>query len=285
MSIFEHSFMDISKKVILITGASSGIGAAAARVFDLAGAQLAIAARRKDKLDLLASEMKNPLVIVSDVSMEEEARLMVQTTIAHFGRIDVLINNAASMIVSPTESVTSEDLLKGFKTNLLGAVAATQEAIVQMKKQGGGQIINVGSPGFMMGIPYYAPYVCSKAALSAWTRTLQAEWAGSKIVVCEYFPGYILTDSKPESRVGDVEQDLLMSSKQNWLTRKFTKPKTPEEVARQLVKLVRKPKTLVHSDPSVRIGSFISNFSGFRLSLSKQMAKTAREKLEEGKFG
>lgn len=273
--------MSISKKVILITGASAGIGAAAARTFDLAGAQVAIAARRKEKLEVLASEMNHSFVIVTDISREEEARRMVQETVIHFGRIDVLINNAACMIVSPTESVSSEDLLKAFQTNLLGAVAATQEAIRQMKSQGGGQIINVGSPGFMMGIPYYAPYVCSKAAFSAWTRTLQGEWAGSEIVISEYFPGYILTDSKPESRVGDVEQDLLMSPNQNWLTRMFTKPKTPEDVARHLVKLVIKPKPLVHSDLSVRIGAFISNFSCFRLSLSKQLAKTGREKLEQ----
>ncbi len=277
--------MILSDKVILITGASAGIGASTARAFDQAGAQVAITARRKEKLEELASEMSQPLVIVADISREEEAKEMVRKTVAHFGRIDVLINNAACMIVAPTESVSSEDLLKAFNTTLLGAVSATQEAIIQMKKQGGGQIINVGSPGFMMGIPYYAPYVCSKAAFSAWTRTLQAEWAGSEIVVCEYFPGYILTDSRPESRVGDVEQDLLMSPKQNWLTRKFTKPKKPEDVASQLVKLVRKPKPLVHSDPSVRLGSFISNFSGFRLSISKQMAKTAREKLKKRDFG
>ncbi len=269
---------EIKGKVVLITGASSGIGAAAALAFDGAGARVAMAARRREKLERLAASMRDPLVLQVDVSKETEARRMVQDTISHFGRIDVLINNAALIIVSPAETVTLDDLESAFRTNLLGPVAATQEAVIQMKKQGGGQIINVGSPGFMMGIPFYSPYVCSKAALCAWTRTIQAEWAGSGIVVSEYFPGYILTDSKPDSRIGEVEQDLLMSPKQNWLTRKFAKPKLPENVANQLVRLVRNPKTLIYSAGSVRLGAFISNFSGFRLSLATQMAQTARDK-------
>ncbi|MFC2102248.1 SDR family oxidoreductase [Bacteroidota bacterium] len=271
----------IKGKVVLITGASSGIGAAAALAFHKAGARVAVAARRREKLEQLAASMSDLLVLQVDVSDEAEARRMVQDTVDHFGRIDVLVNNAASMIVTSAEKVTRDDLLSAFRTNLLGPVTASQEAIIHMKKQGGGQIINVGSPGFMMGIPFYSPYVCSKAALCAWTRTIQAELADSEIIVSEYFPGYVLTDSKPESRVGDVEQDLLMSPKQNWLTRTFAKPKMPEDVAKQLVGLVRSPKTLIYSASSVRLGAFISNFSGFRLSLATQMARTARDKKPE----
>jgi hypothetical protein len=99
--------------------------------------------------------------------------------------------------------------------------------------------------------------------------------------VSEYFPGYILTDSRPDSRIGEVEQDLLMSPKQNWLTRTFAKPKMPKDVANQLVGLVRNPRTLIYSSGSVRMGAFISNFSGFRLSLATQMAQTARDKKPE----
>lgn len=271
----------VDGKVVLITGASSGIGAATALAFFSAGARIAIAARRRLKLEQLADKMNDSLALQVDMSIEAEARRMVQATINHFGRIDVLVNNAASIIVSPAAIVTSEDLESAFRTNLLGPVAATQEAVAFMKQHGGGQIINVGSPGFMMGIPFYSPYVCSKAAFCAWTRTIQAEWDGNGIVVSEYFPGYVLTNSKPESRIGEVDQDLLMSKNQNWISRTFTRPKTPEDVAAQLVRLVIKPKTLKYSSGSVRLGSFISNFSGFRLSLSTQMARTAREKKPE----
>lgn len=268
----------LKDKVVLITGASSGIGAAAALAFNAAGARVALASRRKERLKELAAQLNDTLVITVDLGEDAAARDMVRKVVAYYGRIDILVNNAASIIVSMADSVTSEDLLLAFKTNLTGPVAATQEAILNMRKQGSGHIINIGSPGFMLGIPFYAPYVCSKAAFSAWTRTIQAEWADSGIFVSEYFPGYIKTDSKPDSRIGEVEQDLLMTEKQNYISRLFTKPKTPEQVASQLVKLALTPKLLTYSGVSVQLGAWISNITTFRLSMAKQMAKTARIK-------
>ena len=219
LHVIKRLNVDLTKKVVLLTGASAGIGAAAAIALDASGAQVAIAARRKDKLEALAAQMNNPLMIAVDLCDETSAREMVRMVVAHFGRIDVLINNAASIIVVKSDSVQPEDLLSTFSTNLIAPVAATQEALRYMHKQGGGHIINIGSPGFMMGIPFYAPYVCSKAAFSAWTRTIQAEWAGSGIRVSEYFPGYIKTDSLPDSRLGSVEQDFLMTRDQNFIAR------------------------------------------------------------------
>ncbi|MDP1621189.1 MAG: SDR family oxidoreductase [Bacteroidales bacterium] len=270
--------MSLIRKVILITGASSGIGAATALVLDAAGARVALVARTRQKLDALASRMHDPLIIEADLSEETNAREMVRKVVSQFGRIDVLINNAASIIVAKSDTVKQSDMLTAFRTNLLAPVAATQEAIFFMRSQGGGHIINIGSPGFMMGIPFYAPYVCSKAAFSAWTRTIQAEWAGTEIMVSEYFPGYIKTDSLPESRLGSIDQDFLMAETQNILARMFTKPKTPDDVARHITNLILKPKTLVYSDISVRIGAFISNFTEFRLNLARQLAKNGRRK-------
>ena len=268
----------IDNKIVIITGASGGIGQATAKAFSSAGARVVLVARRRGILEELAGKMKNAFVIQADLSDEEDCRKMIDLTLSHYGRIDILINNAASIIVSSSESVRRKDLLRAFSTNLLGPVTATQEVIPHMLKQGGGHIINIGSPGFMMGIPYYSPYVCSKAAFSAWTRTIQSEWKGSKIMISEYFPGYIKTDSKPESRMGDVDQDLLMNTEQNFITRLFAKPQDPDDVARQLVKLAMKPRILVYSDFSTRIGAFISNISSFRLSIAAQMAATVRKK-------
>jgi len=270
--------LDLTNKVILLTGASSGIGAATALALDAAGVKVAIAARRKEKLDALAMRMHNPLVIAVDLCNAASATEMVRKVVDHFGRIDVLINNATSIIVARSDAVQPADLVSAFTTNLIAPVAATQEAIRFMRRQGGGHVINIGSPGFMMGIPFYAPYVCSKAAFSAWTRTIQAEWAGTEILVSEYFPGYIRTDSTPDSRLGIIDQDFLMAERQNFLARLFTKPKFPEDVAAQLVKLILGPKTLVYSGISVKIGAFISNIPGFRLNIARQLAENARKK-------
>ena len=275
---FFYTIMGISDKVIIITGASSGIGRAIAMTLGREGAKIVITARRVEKLMETASYLPDALVVPADLSKEDDCRIIITDVLSRFGRIDVLINNAARIIVSESFHVSREDLISAFATNLLGPVTLTQSVIPQMLLQGGGHIINIGSPGFMMGIPYYAPYVCSKAALSAWTRTIQSEWAGSPVRVSEYFPGYIKTDSRPESRLGDVDQDFLMNKKQNLITRLFAKPKSPEDVARQVSALIKRPKTLVYTDFSTRLGAFISNISWFRLAIASQMANTARNK-------
>jgi len=269
---------ELRNKVVVITGASGGIGKAAVLAFNRTGAKVVLVSRRREVLSEITSGLDDTLVIQADLSSEEDVLHVIERTVSHFGRIDILINNAASIIVSPSGSVKAEDLETAFRTNLVGPVIATQKAIPYMRAQGGGHIINIGSPGFMMGIPYYAPYVCSKAAFSAWTRTIQAEWKGSSIRISEYFPGYIKTDSKPESRMGEVEQDLLMNSNPSFISRLFTSPGSPEKVAGQLVRLAMKPRTLVYSDFSTWMGAYLSNISRFRLAIATHMAKTARIK-------
>jgi NAD(P)-dependent dehydrogenase (short-subunit alcohol dehydrogenase family) len=272
--------LSLRDNVVIVTGASGGIGEAVALAFGREGAKVVLVSRRKEKLEAVAARLKDAWVIEADLGDADAASTLVEETVKHYGRLDILINNAASIIVVPSEEVHADDLLKAFRTNLIAPVIASQCALAQFRKQGSGQIINIGSPGFMMGIPFYSPYVCSKAALSAWTRTIQAEWAGTGIHISEYFPGYIKTDSKPESRMGEVQQDFLMSEKQNLLTRIFAKPKTAESVAKDIVNLALKPRLLMHSGAGVKIGSFISNFPSFRLSIARQMAETAKRKIK-----
>ncbi len=272
--------MKVKDSVVLITGASSGIGRAAAFAFDRAGAFVAMAARRKERLEENAAMMSRPLVVPADMSDTGQAAAMVDAVIAGFGRIDVLINNAATIIVSPAEEVDPEDLVRSFRANLVGPVTAANRAAAHMRKQRGGHIINVGSPGFMIGVPYYLPYVCSKAAMTAWTRTLQAEWHGTGIYVSEYFPGYIKTDSPAESSRGPVAQDIVVDPDANPVSRFFTRPRTPEDVARQLVRLVEKPRPLVCSGFMVKVGTFLSNIPGIRLSIASGMARAARKRLD-----
>lgn len=264
---------------MLITGASSGIGRAAALAFDRTGARVAMAARRKELLKANAAMMNGALVLPTDLSDEKQAVTMIDKTVKHFGRIDVLINNAAAIIVSRADEVATGDLIRSFRTNLIGPLRAANRALHYMREQGCGHIINIGSPGFMLGIPLYLPYVCSKAAMSGWTRTIQAEWAGSGIAVSEYFPGYIKTDSKAESRRGPVDQDAVIDPEQNAITRFFTRPKTPEHVARQLIALVEKPKLLVYSSGLTSLGSWIANMPKRRLRIAVGIARAARKRL------
>jgi len=271
--------MSLEGKVVLITGASMGIGKAAALAFDRAGARVALAARRENVLKEVAAGMKDPLVIKTDLADGAQARGMVERTVSYYGRIDILINNAAASIVSGSESVRREDLTRALAVNLLGPVAATQQALEYMLKQGGGHIINIGTPGFMIGVPFYTPYVCSKAALSAWTRAVQGEWAGTGIIVSEYLPGYTETGAFAESERGPLSMDLVMSRGRGFLAKYFSGSRTPEGVARDLGALAKRPRPLMYSSFMERLGAFVSNFPSIRIPVSRRMAETVRRKL------
>ncbi len=265
----------------MITGASTGIGRAAAIEFDRAGARVAIAARRKELLDEIASVMKEPLVLKTDLADEKQARAMVDKTVKHFGRIDILINNAATSIVESSDRIKREDLIRAFTVNLLGPVTATQQAFTHMKKQGRGHIINIGTPGFMIGVPFYTPYVCSKAAFSAWTRTIQGEWAHTGIVVSEYFPGYTETGAVAESAYGPIPMDLIMNRGKGFLAKYFSGARNGTDIARDLVALAKRPRPLMFSTFMERIAGFVANIPGIRIPVVKRMAETARKKMEE----
>lgn len=271
--------MKVQGAVVLITGASSGIGRTLSLAFDRAGARVAMAARRRARLEENAAAMDDALVLAVDLADPAQARAMVDDTVKKYGRIDVLINNAARIMVSRADEVTPEMLERSFAANVIGPVVATNRALGYMRSQGYGHIINVSSPGFMIGIPLYVPYVCSKAAMTGWTRSIQAEWAGSGIMVSEYFPGYIKTDSPAESAYGAVDQDALMDQHRNAVTRFLTRPKSTEDVARQILRLVEKPRPLVCSGFLVRLGTFLSNFDGQRRSLAGAMAVSIRARL------
>ncbi|MDP4188862.1 MAG: SDR family oxidoreductase, partial [Bacteroidota bacterium] len=146
--------MNLKNATILITGASGGIGEALVRAFDRERSNIVMASRNKARLDAIASGLHSAWVIQADLSDPDQAMAMIDNTVGHFGRIDVLINNAASIIVTDTVNVSPEDLETAFRTNVVSPVMAIRQSLKYMKEQGSGVIINIGSPGFMMGVPF-----------------------------------------------------------------------------------------------------------------------------------
>ena len=202
-------------------------------------------------------------------------------TVKRFGRIDILINNAVLSIVESSDRISREDLSRAFAVNLLGPVTSSQRAYEYMKKQGSGHIINVGTPGFMLGVPFYTPYVCTKAAFSAWTRTIQGEWADTGIVVSEYFPGYTETGAVAESAYGPIPMDLVMNRGKGFLARYFSGARTGADIGRDLVVLAKRPRPIMYSTVMERIAVLVANMPRIRIAVTKRMAATARKKLEE----
>lgn len=186
--------MDIKNKVVLITGASEGIGKATAELFDREGARVALASRSESKLKEMAAGMKNAFVSPTDMSKPDQVRKMVRDTAEHYGRLDVLINNAARGMHMPIEHINIEDFAGVMALNVYGPIIAMQEALPIMRKQGGGAIVNISSMVTKNVYPSIGPYAATKCALNMITLTARAELASDNITVSLLHPTLTDTD-------------------------------------------------------------------------------------------
>ena len=184
----------LANKVVLITGASSGIGEALARVFAGEGARLALAARSAEKLRALAGSLGGgALALPADMTVPAQVRQMVESTVKHFGRLDILINNAGVGMYAPAASMAPEQFEQVVATNWLGPVHAIQSVVPHMRRQGGGQIINISSVAGKVAIPWMGAYCGTKFALNALSDSLRMELAADRIQVLSVCPGRIHT--------------------------------------------------------------------------------------------
>ena len=181
-------------KVVLVTGASMGIGEAIARVFAADGARLALAARSLDKLEALARSLPTEAIAIqSDVSQAEEIRAMVARTVDHFGRLDILVNNAAVGMYASVAEMKPDQFEHLLATNWLAPVRAIQAAVPHMRKQGGGTIINISSVAGKVALPWMGAYCASKFALNALSNSLRMELKPENIHVISVCPGRVKT--------------------------------------------------------------------------------------------
>ncbi len=167
-------------QVVIITGASSGLGLATARCFASQGASVVMAARDPDRLHCAATGLLQAtdgriLAVPCDITNREDVGRLVRTVIGRFGRIDVLVNNAGIGMIAPFESVQIEDAITLFKTNFFGALNCAQAVLPQMRHQRKGYIVNVASVGGLRGVPNISIYSASKAALIAMSDALRLE--------------------------------------------------------------------------------------------------------------
>ena len=187
-------------KIVIVTGASSGIGAATASAFAAEGARVALTAPESEMptLQALAEELRHIgrtcLAFPVDVTETAQIEAMVRQVLQNWGRIDVLVNNAGVGYHGPFESMSLGDFEKVLQINLLGAVRCLYATIPVMLSQRGGQIINIASAHSRRAHPYYAAYAASKYALRGLSDSLRVELAPHGIAVLTYCPPY--TESK-----------------------------------------------------------------------------------------
>jgi len=190
--------MSLQGKVVVISGAGTGIGADAARAMRTAGASLVLNGRRADKLEQVASSIdptgKNVATVAGDIGDAEISREVVKTAIERFGGVDVLFNNAGIFEPKPFLQVSQADL-RGYFNLMGGYFAVTQSAVRHMKEHGGGAIISIGSIWAMQGIaatPSSAPSM-AKGGIHSLTRALAIELAPDRIRVNAIAPGVVET--------------------------------------------------------------------------------------------
>lgn len=186
--------MEIKDKIIIVTGASMGIGKATARELAKRGASLVLAARSEDALTELASELSGSIAIETDMTNPESIRRMVSETMEKFGRIDVLVNNAGRGLYSAVEDVDVDEYRKIIELNVVGPLLAMQKVIPLMRKQGGGSIVNISSNVSKNYFPNLGAYASTKYALNALSLTARAELASDNIIVSVMHPGLTDTD-------------------------------------------------------------------------------------------
>lgn len=186
-------------KSILITGASSGIGAGLAREFARRRWSVAIAARRSDRLQALAAELEQAgaasvLAVELDVGDLESIPAAVERVRAQFGCLDVVVANAGIGVGTPVGRGCMDAVQQTVQTNVLGAIATIEAALPMFRAQGEGQVVGITSVAGWRGMPGLSAYSASKAALHRYLEALRAEVYGEGIAVTELAPGYIDTD-------------------------------------------------------------------------------------------
>lgn len=223
--------------VILITGASSGIGAATARLFALEDYRVAMAARRFERLQALAGEIEagggRALPIEADVAQRDAVQRMVRVTLETYGQIDILFNNAGFGRMKWLEAMDpSEDIEAQLKVNVLGLIHTTQAVLPHMLSRRSGHIINMGSLAGWIATPTYTIYAASKFAVRGFTEALRREVGAWGIKVSGIYPGAVITEFR--SRAGILRKTEISTPDSLRLS--------ADQVAKAVLSLARRPR-------------------------------------------
>jgi len=192
--------MDFRDKVVLVTGAGAGIGRKTAVMFAERGAKVAVndlpnSMGGQETLRMVQVESGAGIFVGGDVSLAQDAERMVRETIEAFGKLDILINNAGIVLPGRVDNTSEDDFDRTMRVNVKGAFLVAKYATLEMKKAGGGAIVNIASVAALKGITDRAAYCASKGALVSLTRAMAADYLKDNIRVNCVCPGTTLTPS------------------------------------------------------------------------------------------
>ncbi|PJF45016.1 MAG: hypothetical protein CUN55_00950 [Phototrophicales bacterium] len=193
-----HSIMVLENKVVIITGASSGLGEAFAEVFARRGAKVVLAARREDRLRRVAERIApyatDVLVMPVDITIPEQRQRLIDETLRTFGQIDILVNNAGVSGGNYYDQLDSSFIEQTLQVNLVAPLLLTRLVLPHMRQRNEGYIVNIGSAMGREPTPYFAHYCASKAGLAAFSDSLRRELFDTNIHVLYAALGWIRTE-------------------------------------------------------------------------------------------
>lgn len=206
------SQFELPGKIAIVTGGGTETGKGIALKYAAAGADVVVASRNQENLDKVAAEIKSmgreSLVVVTDITRPEQVDNMIEQTLARFGRLDIMVNNAGrALSFKKTEEVTLEEWNADIALNLTGTFLCSIAAAKVMMKQKKGKIINITSVAGIRPSPILAPYGAAKAGAINLTTSLAAEWAVHNINVNAIVPGLINTEIQRRSGIVPPEKN------------------------------------------------------------------------------
>jgi NAD(P)-dependent dehydrogenase (short-subunit alcohol dehydrogenase family) len=241
-------------KTAIVTGASQGIGAAIATELAQAGARVALVARSRSKLEAVATDLPHtPAVIVQDLAESGAGASVARRAVDALGSVDIVVNNAARLVMQPISSLTEGLVDEMFAVNVRAPMMLVAELSDGMARRGGGAIVNVSSQAATIGAPFQNIYASTKAALYGMTRALAAELGGSGIRVNGVAPGSILTEMAEMSGVREIEHKMVRHTSLGRLG-------TPNEVAGVVRFLVSEESSYVTGETIMICGGLSNSF-------------------------
>ncbi|TDC74027.1 SDR family oxidoreductase [Streptomyces hainanensis] len=186
--------MDLTGRVVIVTGASSGIGEATARLLHRAGALPVLAARRADRLTALSAELDGALSVPTDLTEPARARALVDAAVGRYGRVDGLVNNAGASFHRRLEEVDPAAYVPLLKLNVVGVLAAMQAVLPVMRRRRAGRIVNVSSGTTVLAPPGVGAYAASKSAVNMLSTVARKEFAADGVDVSLVLPSITATE-------------------------------------------------------------------------------------------
>jgi short-subunit dehydrogenase len=229
---------DLRERVVILTGASEGIGVACARALARRGARLVLSARDEEKLHRVAGAMATgqAIVVAGDITVDSAAERLVEMALAQWGRVDVVINNAGVGLYVRSWQAPVEDVRRMMELNFYAPLKLIQAAVPHMRARGDGVIVNVGSIAGKVTLPWLTLYSSTKYALGSLSDGLRVELARYRINVMTVCPGYVNTGFQSHIIGGTVPEKLASS-------RPFAV--TAEECAEAIVRGIERGKRTV----------------------------------------